>query len=122
MSLICRKKNAALWLGVCLLLPQVATAQSAGEVEFSRGAGYAQTPGQTPRILGKGLEFREGDTLSTSAGSTAIVRLTDGTRMTLRPSTNMVVQQFQYKEGATNNSMVMQLFSGGLRAITGLIS
>ena len=124
MSLICRKKYAALLLllGVCLLLPQVATAQSAGEVEFSRGAGYAQTPGQTPRILGKGLEFREGDTLSTSAGSTAIVRLTDGTRMTLRPGTNMVVQQFQYQEGATNNSMVMQLFSGGLRAITGLIS
>jgi hypothetical protein len=42
--------------------------------------------------------------------------------MTLRPGTDMVVQRFQYREGATNNSMIMQLFSGGLRAITGLIS
>ena len=109
---------ASLWL-IC---PASASAQNVGEVEYSRGAGYAQTPGQTPRILGKGLEFREGDTLSTAAGSTAIVRMTDGTRMTLRPGTDMVVQQFQYKEGAANNSMVMQLFSGGLRAITGLIS
>ena len=96
--------------------------QAAGEVEFARGVGYAQTPGQGLRILGKGLEFKEGDTLSTSAGSSAIIRMQDGTRMTLRPGTDMVVQRFQYREGAANNSMVMQLFSGGLRAITGLIS
>lgn len=103
-------------------LAQTATAGPAGEVEFARGAGYAQTPGQSPRIMGKGLEFRQGDTLSTAAGSTAIVRMQDGTRMTLRPGTDLVVQQFQYRADAPNNSMVLQLFTGGLRAITGLIS
>jgi hypothetical protein len=99
-----------------------AQAQSVGQVEFARGVGYAQTPGQGARILGKGLELREGDTLSTAEGASAIIRMQDGTRMTLRPGTDMVVQRFQYREGASNNSMVMQLFSGGLRAITGLIS
>lgn len=94
----------------------------AGEVEFARGVGYAQTPGQTPRILGKGLAFKEGDTLSTAAGATAIVRLQDGSRMTLRPGTDLVVQQFRYAPAASNNSMVLQLFAGGLRAITGLIT
>ncbi len=103
-------------------LAQAQTAPSAGEVEFARGVGYAQTPGQSVRILGRGLAFKEGDTLSTSEGSTAIVRMQDGTRMTLRPGTDMVVQRYQYKEGAPDNSMVMQLFSGGLRAITGLIA
>jgi hypothetical protein len=98
------------------------SAASAGEVEFARGVGFAQTPGQAARILGKGTAFNEGDTLSTAAGASAIIRMQDGTRMTLRPGTDMVVQRFQYKEGASNNSMVMQLFSGGLRAITGLIS
>lgn len=39
--------------------------------------------------------------------------------MTLRPGTDMVVQRFQYKEGASNNSMIMQLFAGGLRAVPG---
>ena len=116
-------------LGAPLLLASPSShAQSAGasgpagEVEFTRGVGYAQSPGQGPRILGKGLAFQEGDTLSTAAGSSAIIRLQDGTRMTLRPGTDMVVQRFQYREGAATNSMVMQLFSGGLRAITGLIS
>ncbi len=105
--------------------PQAALAQSAdavGEVEFARGVGYAQSPGQGARILGRGLAFREGDTLSTAEGGSAIIRMQDGTRMTLRPGTDMVVQRYQYREGAANNSMVMQLFSGGLRAITGLIS
>ena len=125
MPLNTRALAALLALAPVLLSPLSAAAQSAnsaGEVEFTRGVGYAQSPGQNPRILGKGLAFQEGDTLSTAAGSSAIIRLQDGTRMTLRPGTDMVVQQFQYREGAANNSMVMQLFSGGLRAITGLIS
>ncbi len=97
-------------------------AQSAGEVEFSRGAGVAQAPGKLPRTLGKGLALNEGDRLTTSEGSTAIVKLQDGTRMTLRPNSELIVQNFKYKEGSTDNSMVMQLLRGGFRAVTGLIS
>lgn len=97
-------------------------AQSAGEVEFSRGVAFAQTPGQMPRTMGKGLALNEGDRLTTSDGSTAIVKLQDGTRMTLRPNSEMIVQKYQFKEGSPQNSMVMQLLRGGFRAITGLIS
>ncbi len=99
-----------------------AGAQSAGEVEFSRGVGFAQTPGQTPRTLGKGLPLREGDRLTTSDGGSAIIRLEDGTRMTVRPNSELVLQQYQFKENATDNTMLMQLVRGGFRAVTGLIS
>lgn len=99
-----------------------AWAQSAGEVEFSRGAGFAQQPGGTPRILGKGLTLKEGDRLTTSEGASAIVRLQDGTRMTIRPNSDLLLQQYQYRENASDNSLVMQLVRGGLRAITGLIA
>ncbi|MBC7917300.1 MAG: FecR domain-containing protein [Rhodoferax sp.] len=99
-----------------------AFAQSAGEVEFSRGVAFAQTPGQMPRTMGKGLALKEGDRLTTSDGSTAIVKLQDGTRMTLRPNSEMIVKTYQFKEGSAQNSMVMQLLRGGFRAITGLIS
>ncbi len=125
------RPHVSAWWGALLLLaaaqvhaqaPAPAPATSAGQVEFARGVGYAQSPGQPPRILGKGLQFQEGDTLSTAQGSTAIVQLRDGTRMTLRPGTDLLVQRFQYQEGASNNSLLMQLFAGGLRAITGLVS
>jgi hypothetical protein len=99
-----------------------ARAQSAGEVEFSRGVGFAQTPGQTPRTLGKGLALREGDRLTTAEGGTAIIKLQDGTRMTVRPNTELVITQYQFKENAADNSMLMQLVRGGFRAVTGLIS
>lgn len=99
-----------------------ALAQPVGEVEFSRGVGFAQSPGKLPRALGKGLQLNEGDRLTTSDGAAAIIKLQDGTRMTLRPDSEIIVQQYQFKQGATDNSMVMQLLRGGFRALTGLIS
>jgi len=99
-----------------------ASAQQAGEVEFSRGVGFAQSPGASPRTLGRGLELKEGDRLTTSDGGSAIIKLQDGTRMTVRPNTEMVISQFHYKEAAPDNSMLMQLVRGGFRAVTGLIN
>jgi len=110
-------------LGISMLLAVAgAAAQSAGEVEFSRGVGFAQTPGQTPRTLGKGLPLREGDRLTTSEGASAIIKLDDGTRMTVRPNSEIVLQQYRFKENAPDNSMFMQLVRGGFRAVTGLIA
>ncbi len=99
-----------------------AAAQTVGEVEFARGAGFAQTATQTPRTLGKGLALKEGDRLTTADGAAAIVKLADGTRMTLRPNSEIVLQQYKFVESAPDNSMVMQLLRGGFRTITGLIS
>ena len=87
-----------------------------------RGVGFAQSPGQTPRTLGKGLPLQEGDRLTTADGATAVVKLQDGTRMTVRPGSEMVLSQFKYKQDAQDNSMVINMLRGGLRAITGLIS
>lgn len=100
----------------------LAWAQPAGEIEYARGAGFAKAPGQIPRALGKGLALHQGDVLSTAENSTVIVKLNDGTRMTMRPNSELVLQQYRFKEHAPDNSMIMQLLKGGLRAITGLIS
>ena len=105
-----------------LLLCGTAWAQMAGEVEFARGVGFVQTPGQMPRTLGKGQQVREGDRLTTSEGASAIIRLEDGTRMTVRPNSELVLSQYQFKENADNNSMLLQMVRGGFRAVTGLIS
>jgi hypothetical protein len=112
---------AALGISLLLAVP-AAAAQSAGEVEFSRGVGFAQTPGETPRTLGKGLPLREGDRLTTSDGASAILRMEDGTRMTVRPNSEIVLAQYKFKENAPDNTMFMQLVRGGFRAVTGLIA
>jgi len=119
----CVKRLAPVALAMGLLLAaSTSSAQLAGEVEFSRGVGFAQSPGQGPRTLGKGLRLSEGDRLTTAEGSSAIIKLDDGTRMTVRPNSEMVLQQFQFKENAPDNGMLMQLVRGGFRAVTGLIA
>lgn len=121
--LCCMVKVVALVLLTALLLPtSVSWAQPVGEVDFARGVGFVQTTGQTPRTLGKGLPLKEGDRLTTSEGASAVIKLQDGTRMTVRPNSDIVIQQYRFKESAPDNSMVMQLLRGGFRAITGLIS
>ena len=112
------------FLALALLGASMASmAQPVGEVEFSHGAGIAQMPGQAPRTLGKGLLVQEGDRLSTADGATVIFKMLDGTRMTLRGNTEMVVEKYHFQQDApAENSMVMQLLRGGFRALTGLIS
>lgn len=100
----------------------VVLAQGVGEVEFARGVGFAQTEGQGPRTLGKGLSLRQGDRVTTADGASAIVKMQDGTRMTVRPNSELVIQQYRFSVSAPDNSMVMQLLKGGFRAITGLIT
>jgi hypothetical protein len=110
-------------VAACVLLGAASLhAQTVGEVEFSRGVGFAQSPGETPRTLGRGLPLREGDRLTTAEGGSAIIRLQDGTRMTVRPDSELVLQQYRFRESAPDNSMLMQLVRGGFRAVTGLIS
>ncbi len=116
------QRLASFALGVGLLLAVQTAGAQVGEVEFARGVGFAQTPGQVPRTLGKGLSLKEGDRLTTSEGASAIIKLDDGTRMTVRPNSEMVLQQYSFKENAPDNSMLMQLVRGGFRAVTGLIS
>lgn len=115
---ILRPAMGAALLGLCAL----AQAQNAGEVEFARGVGFVQTPGQQTRTLGKGVPLKQGDRLTTSEGATAIIKLDDGTKMTLRPNSDLVMEEYRFRAEAQDNSMVFQLLRGGFRAITGLVA
>lgn len=114
--------QAALGAACFLLAALPLHAQTVGDVEFARGVGFAQSPGEAPRTLGRGLPLKEGDRLTTAEGASAIIRLQDGTRMTVRPDSELVLQQYRFRESAPDNSMLMQLVRGGFRAVTGLIS
>ena len=82
----------------------------------------AQSPGQNPRMLGVGLALNEGDKLTTSDAGSAIVKMLDGTRLTLRAKTELVFEKFSYKPGAKDNRMLVKLSQGGVRVVSGEIS
>jgi hypothetical protein len=102
-----------------------AMAAGAGEVLYSEGVGTVQETGQPTKILGKGVVVNQGDVITTAPHSYAIVKMADGTSMTLRPSTQLVIQRYEFKpqarEGDSAGSMLFDLVRGGLRTVTGLI-
>ena len=72
----------------------------AGEVESLRGVVVAQAPGEPPRSLARGDTLREGDQLQSAPSSSAVLRLDDGSRLTLRPDTRLVLRTWRYQPQA----------------------
>ena len=119
------------WLAAAALFVIAATtsleayAVPAGAVEFVRGAGSLQRPGKSTQLLGRGQQIEQGDIITTGANSSAIILLTDGTRMTMRADSKFVLQIYDFKANApaedSAGSMVIGLLKGGMRTLTGLI-
>lgn len=121
------EKRHSMAAAAVLLLGALACANAlaagpAGEVELVRGVVLLQTPGQVPRTAARGTGLQEGDRLSTAESALAMLRLPDGTRMTVRPHTELLIAQYRFAPGAADNSLLMRLVRGGLRTVTGLIS
>lgn len=107
---------------ISLLLGSVSlwAATEVGEVAFSRGVLTGQVGNDAPRILGKGLPLHNGETLNTGSSGFAVIKLEDGTRMTLRPDTSFKIVNVDARKGKEN--AFLRLFRGGFRALTGFIS
>ena len=65
-----------------MCLPGLAAVE-VGEVSFSRGVLTGQIDGEQPRLIGKGVGLHNGETLNTGSRGFALIKLNDGTRMTL---------------------------------------
>lgn len=98
----------------------VAAEEAIGDVVFARGAVSAQGVNGQLRILGKDALLYRGDTIRTAKKSFAVLRLNDGTRLSVRPNTILAINEYVEKQG--QESATMRLFRGGLRAISGLLS
>ncbi len=109
-------------LGLALLAAASTTlaATRAGEVIIARGIATAQGGGAPGRILGLGSALFEGDVIATGPRSIALLKLDDGTRVTLRPQTKFQVEEFSLEKADAH--AVYRLFQGGLRAVTGFLS
>lgn len=113
-------KTGFLFIG--LLGVSVAQAEQVGKVQYTRGAVTMQNlDGSQARLIAKNEKIQRGEVIKTGPKSFTIVRLKDGTRMTIRPNSSFAVEQFNAKEDSTANAL-LRLFRGGLRTITGFIS
>jgi len=116
----------ALWSFALVLMLGLATgpvlAAGAGTVGHLSGTLSAQRADGSVRILSQRSDVNPGDTLTTQRDSYAQINFTDGSSMTMRPSTTVKVEGYSFeKEKPEADGFFTRLLKGGLRTVTGLI-
>lgn len=109
---------ALAWL---CLLPGPALA-AVGTVDSLEGDVRIVTAGRE-RAAAAGVEVNEGDTVKTGDNAWALLTMTDGASLTLRPNTQLRLDAYRYNPdgAASENTSVLALLRGALRSITGYI-
>ncbi len=106
-----------------LLLALTSTAAlAAGTVTHLSGTLSVQRPDGSVRILSQKSEVHPGDVLTTQRDSYAQINFVDGSSLTMRPNTQLKVEEFRFvQDRPQEDSSFLRLLKGGLRTVTGLI-
>ena len=107
---------------VLMLASTLAMAAGSGTVTHLSGTLSVQRPDGTVRILSQKSEVHPGDVLTTQRDSYAQINFTDGSSMTIRPNTQLKIEQYRFVEDQPQeDNYFVRLIKGGLRTVTGLI-
>jgi hypothetical protein len=111
-----------LWSLVLLIVATSAYAEVSGKIGYMSGALVAQRPDGTVKVMAPKAEVSEGDLLVTAKDSYAQVVMNDGTKMTMRPNSNLKIESYKFKQNEPQaDAAVFRLLKGGFRTVTGLI-
>jgi len=115
------KFYASFVLVAALSVSSLAMAQdSSGMVVASRGEVIALSNGGS-RELKQGDFIYVNDEILTSGRSFAVLQFTDGAKVTVRPDSTLIIEQYLYA-GTDDDAATLNLVSGGLRVITGAMA
>lgn len=111
------------WIGLALLSPVTQAAVLVGQVIVASGEVSAITSQGKSRALARKSEFYSGEVLKTGANSRAQVKFIDDALLSLKPNTELRVDDYRFDSANKgNHASVMTLLKGGLRTVTGFIS
>jgi hypothetical protein len=71
--------------------------------------------------LRQGDEVNQGDTVTTGANSSVVLKFDDGQVAALTANSRMTITSYQYDTQKQSGNVLLSLINGGMRAITGLI-
>lgn len=72
-------------------------------------------------ILLRGDQVSVGDTIQAADRSFAILQFTDGSKVTIRPKSKVVIEEYSYQEGVEDRAR-FDVVEGGLRIVTGAMA
>jgi hypothetical protein len=115
------KKISVLLALLALFVAHAAFAQGRAIATTVMGSVQAQTANATPRTLRQGDEVAQGDTISTGANASVVLKFDDGHIAALTQNSRMTITAYQYEPSGRTGNMLLSLVTGGMRAITGLL-
>lgn len=99
-----------------------AQAATAGQITHLSGTLSAKRVDGTSKLLSVKSDVMEGDTLSTESETYARIKFVDGGEVVMRPGTQLKIESYAYNAAKPeSDNIVMSMFKGGLRAVTGLL-
>lgn len=100
----------------------LAQAAPVGQITHLSGTLSAKRADGTSKLLSVKSEILEGDTLGTESETYARIKFADGGEVVMRPGTQLKIENYSYNAAKPeSDNIVMSMFKGGLRAVTGLI-
>lgn len=108
-------------LAGCFCVP-AAQAATAGQITHLSGTLSAKKADGSSKLLAVKSDVAEGDTVSTEKETYARIKFADGGEVVLRPGTQIKIDSYAYDAAKPErDNVVLSMFKGGLRAVTGLI-
>ncbi len=92
----------------------------AGKIVFTKGAVSLVSKDKLIRILAKGAKIYTGEKIHTGDKAKAILKLIDGTQISLIENSDFMVQAISVEKN--KEKAELQLLKGGMRTITGFIN
>ncbi|MDO8596263.1 MAG: FecR domain-containing protein, partial [Sulfuricaulis sp.] len=107
---------------IIALSPVAQAADPVGKVTHLSGLLTAKRADGSRKVISVKSDIQEGDTLSTEQDTYARVKFADGGEILLRPGSQLEVKAYSFNQGKPeSDNVVLNIFKGGLRAVTGLI-
>ena len=95
-------------------------AQAVGEVTLHIGQAVVVSSSQVSEVVRRGTLIRAGDRIETAEGGHVHIRFIDGALVSVRPTSRLVIEDYQYNTQQVERSLVrFRLDKGVIRAISG---
>jgi hypothetical protein len=115
-----RRLFSTIVLTVCFIQPAWSAVQPAGIIIALKGI-VAVTPTEGESyFLEKSTSVYEGDVISSTKKSFAVVRFSDDSKVVIKADTVFKVEGYTFNDGENNTTL--SLLKGGIRTVTGLIA
>ncbi len=115
-----RKSMALILLGMIICVSGLQAADSAAMLVASRGEVTASSA-DIERVLTQGDPVFVEDLVTTGDKSFAILQFIDGAKVTVRPNSKLIIDQYVFT-GGDQDAATLNLLEGGLRIITGAMA